>query len=205
MRIRALLASWRGWAGDLNGEVWSDEELLGYLAEGQDEAAMRRVWIVDADTPEVCNYTVHSGEPLIPIHRSILRPRTVALDSARIQLPHVYAQDMAPIEGWEGHAGTPTKWISNYSDQAIRLYPIPVQDDHIHLNVWRLPIRQLELDGEVEVKRVWERRLLHWVTYRAFLKPGPKTFDPSRAMTGLSEFEATFGGPRDRVWERLDG
>lgn len=205
MQVSALLAGWRGWASDSGKQFWSDEELLAYLTEGQDEAAKRRIWIIDGETPAVCRYPVRSGEPLIPLHRAILRPRSVTLRSTGKQLALAYAGDMNPIAGWEAIAGTPEKWIPNYSDGALRLYPIPVQDDELGLTVWRLPILPLTMDGELEVRRVWERHVLHWVTYRAYLKPGPNTYAPPRAMGGLAEFEATFGPPRERVWERMDG
>jgi hypothetical protein len=193
MTPRDIIGLWRLRYGDaVEPFYWSDAELLGYVAEGQTVGASRMAFITDQSS-EACFCPVFSGDPLLERHPAVLRIMVATMMSSRRRLMFTTTDKLdAQNPNWADVAATPELIIPRFDDAYARLYPIPVQDDSVHLTVRRLPIEEVVLDGELELRPHWHPFIERWVTHRALSRPGER-YDGARAIEAKSLFEDIFG------------
>lgn len=196
MTPRQIIDLWRLRYGDAGR--WSDDELMGYVAEAQMTAARRDAFITDQSS-EACICPVFAGDPLVERHPAVLRVKSARLRSSRVGLEFTTPEKMDVEDPhWRKVVAGPTRLIVRWDDDHMRLFGIPPQDDLALLVVYRLPIEEVALDAELEIKRQWHQHLTQWVTYRALSKPGPG-YDGARAIEAKALFEDAFGV------EKIDG
>ncbi|MFA5387503.1 MAG: DUF6682 family protein [Candidatus Paceibacterota bacterium] len=178
--------------------LWSDDDLIEYADDAQNEACRRGRLLVDSTTADTCQIAVLAGT-----HTYALDARVIRVNRARLSgesRPLGFRQmrkldDLSP--GWEDWSGTPEVILPDWQEGSIRLVPSPDSAGTLNLTVVRLPLATInDPDDAFEVRDEHLRNLRHWIVYRAFLKRDSETYDPERAAQALALFEREFGPPQ---------
>ena len=185
---------------------WSDAALLVWLAEAEEEAAVRSNLIHESELPEVCIVPLTPG-----VSRYALHPKVTEITAIRhyrvpypFDNPHTLHDGIAlktPTEldqecpGWR-HDNPHARHFhwAIHEDKALRLVGAPRAPGTLRLECYRLPLVPLETPfDEPEIGEPHHRHLIQWVLHRAYLRPDSETYDPGRSERALAEFERHFG------------
>ena len=179
---------------------WSDTEVAVYRNEAVREYR-RRIPLIDDSTPEVCQIAVTATQATY-----LVDSRVVLINRAKLALE---TEPLAPYErgeldycrrGWEAETGTPEGYLDDIL--TIRFVPIPVVSDTLYLVVGRLPLEDLELDGEPEIPPHDHLVLVDWMAHLAYVKQDVDTRDDQKAKSWEASFTSKVG---PRLASRGDG
>lgn len=218
MTLRELIEIFRHEVDDL-GEpyLWSDDELIEYANDAENEACRRARLLIDSTTAEICQIVVDADTGLYALDERVIFVRRAKLASRSLTLARASLRDVdAYVPGWEAHTGTVTSFITDADTGMLRLYPVPRAADTLNLTVVRLPLVELNsLDDSFEIHARYQRNLRHWLKYRAYSKQDAETRDGKKAAEGLALFEQEFGKAstaideewisREQGYDRWDG
>ena len=201
--------------------LWSDEEIIEFADDAENEAAERASLLRDTTTAAICEVDVVAGTAAYLLDARILRVERAKLDlgTVPLSLSSTAAMDrgagVTPRDwrtqslswqsggagaGWEQRTGTPALALIDREGSAwkLRLVPIPVVDDTLRLHVIRTPLVPMSTsDGSPEIPVRLHIRLLDWMVHRAYSKQDAETFDQAKADKAETDFTRTFG-------ERID-
>jgi hypothetical protein len=197
MKVSDLIADFRDEADDTKKpQLWSDARLLRYADDAQREAARRARLFLDSDTPAITRVRIRAGTSV-----GALDPRVIYVRRSRVQgedcmLVPTYRRDMDFCIGWEQESGTPSRIIRDWGSQRVKVYPMPVVDTTLVLQVIREPLATLEsLDDELEIPARYQRGLVDWMLFRAYSKrdAGGDAAENKLALYYDARFTAEFG------------
>lgn len=197
MTTSELIDAFRTTADDrIDPYLWSDAEIVGYLADAESEACIRSRLLVDETTPTVA-VTGIATAAWVNLHPSVfdvVRARLASDPDAPLTQCPPNALD-AQWPGWETQTGTPTRYY--VLGGRLRLIPQPTAaSDTLYLSVYRtplVPLSESDPQGEPEIAEPHHARLLDWALHRAWLKRDVETFDPLRAELHRQMFLDHFG------------
>ncbi|HUB92172.1 MAG TPA: hypothetical protein VMA74_20780 [Dyella sp.] len=182
--------------------LWSDEQINRYLNNAVREACLRARLLKDdhLSKPELCRYTVAPGNTVIRLRPEVLVARSGHLGSERQKLWMVTAESMDRIyPQWEADVSCPGQagyGIMDLSQKTIRLFPVPLAPDVLHLRVWRQPLESEEMRRDTDrpvIQLPDFEELKHWAVYECYqTREGEENLD-TRAATHLATFEQRFG------------
>ena len=150
---------------DLDDEVedylWSDEDFYRYLDEAQQEFAR----LTDKLRPAPLTIPVVAGDPFITIPDYVEKIRELRLTStlrplAKRNYNELYDDSIANLYGeelldWKTSVGTPTHYVADERQDAVRLVPQPIADDAVTLTFIGVP--SIFIEDEDAVLTVTER------------------------------------------------
>lgn len=199
MTLEDLIAQFRIDASDTQAApLWSDEELVLWFKEAQEEAALRANLLYDDSTPEVCEIDFAANPGSLPLHEAVyeIEHAHVALDSDPSRVIHLTQKDRLELtrndRDWRIRTGEPRFFVQD--EGRLRLVPTPTEAGTVHLEAYRLPITPVvDVDSPLEIAVPHRRFLVEWVLYRAFSKPDADGLDPKRAAEAEAKFTAKFG------------
>lgn len=197
MNRSALLAAYRADARDLADPYLADDaDVITFLNEAQDEAALRARLIFDNYTTAVTTIAVKAGTRSYPLHESVFEIAHAELADESGYITRVYQTSREKLThdypDWRHRTERPRVLI--HDDNRIELGLNPDRDYTLTLEVYRLPLATLDLDTSVpEIAGAHHRKLVLWALYRAFGRPDADLFDPKKSGQALAEFEAYFG------------
>lgn len=216
MTLAQLIASFREVADDLGAPpLWSDTALTFWANEAQHEAARRARLFLDSSTDATCKITITAGTASYPVDSRVIFVRRAKLESLTIPLSKINLRDMDTVyPGWESSAdSTPGHWMPT-GDHEITLYPTPIANDVLRLQVIREPLEDMapaidNVDPDPDVPAVdpeipsrMQFRLVDWMLYRALMvRDKEEKYDPKSAKEYLASFEAEFGKPSSAIDE----
>lgn len=158
-------------SGDSSDSLWTDAEILDWLAEAQRELCERVDILFDATTYEL---TTADGDDLYALDDNILKIRRGKVAGGRT-LEAVSVEELLrryqptsfelTVTDWEGMQGEPDYIVMDYESGYVKLVPEPVGIETIELHVYRLPI-----DDTMEIPNKHRRELLHKVKHLAYMK-----------------------------------
>lgn len=199
MTLEQLIARFRIAADDLvTPYLWEPEWLAMWFSEAQDEAALRKRLLLDDYTPAVTQIAVTADVGSYTLHPKVYE--IVRMDftptgsdrSTRLYLTTRENLDRDDCD-WRSRPAGDVRWAMQ-TDTRLRLGPVPSSDGVLHLEAYRLPLKQLVNDNDKpEIHEAHHIHLVQWVLYRAFSKPDADANDPGRAAVALAEFERYFG------------
>lgn len=205
----ALLAEYRRRADD-NAEPphTSDDAVLAMLSEGEREACMREVAIFDCDTAETCEYTVVVGTTSVALDPRVLRVDHASFTPAgatrgcRIDLTGIDA--IRDAQDGNGIVTSSRPSLAAHSARStLTLYPGPSTGGTLRLDVYRLPLYDLESgNDEPEIPLEHHFGLVDWVLYRVYSTKDSELEDPARAQVALRDFTERFGERRTADTQR---
>lgn len=217
MDLAALKTAARSRLDDpLDGdELWTDDELTGFINEAINEACIRARLNLDSSTPEVTKLDVVAGKATYTLHESIFVIERGYLETSQQVLGKIGFQDLDERSHvWPRDQGRSIYFLTDldsYTDagnlsQQLQLYPIPETTETLSLTVYRLPLYPLCTDGdEPEIPPQHHPYLIDWVCHKAYLKQDADTLDIDKALSYETKFERRFGMPvdaRKQEWQR---
>lgn len=207
MEASALLAEYRRRADD-NAEPphTSDASVLAMLAEAEREACLRNHAIFDRDTAEIVTIAVAADAASVPLDPRILRIdhatfTPAAGRAAPLELAGIDAI-RARQDGGTYLSARPSL-AAHASRTTLVLHPAPTAAGTLHLDVYRLPLSDIEDGGdEPEIGIELHDGLVDWVLYRVYSTKDSELEDPARAQTALRDFTDRFGERRSADAQR---
>jgi hypothetical protein len=207
MTLADLIARYRSDSTDTAiPYLCTDEEVTGFLNEGEEEAALRANLIFDATTADVCVIAVTAGTAVYPLHESVFQVTKATFtptgDTCPIPLglsDRVEQDRIRP--NWRTTSEPPQVLIVD--DTSVQIACLPDTDGTLNLEVYRAPLTLMAATDDVpEIGRAHHRHLVLWALYRAYIKPDTEINDPGRAGKALAEFTRQFGERPDAAMRR---
>ena len=203
MVVSELISTFRRDAGDTTAPYFfTDEDVIAWLNEAEDEACERARLIFEGADPSVCEAHVDAGSRFAPLHASvfeILSAQWVSEDTGEARpLRKVSRMDekVTALFGVNNtDSGTPEMVV--HDEGMLTLWPTPSAGGHVWLQCYRRPLLPLlPVDTEErspEIHAAHHKYLVQYVLHRAFAVPDADAFDPSRSEKALRIFERRFG------------
>lgn len=187
--------------------LWSDDELLEYANDAQNEACRRGRLLVDATTPAICQITMVANTAAYTLDPRVIRVNRAKVDGEAVPLAFCMTRDLdARFPGWEDWSETPRIIVPDWETNKVRLVGTPDAGGTLNLQVVRLPlVDMMDIDDEPEIRPEYQRNLRHWIKHRAYLKRDSETYDPKKAAECEARFVAEFGPARpayDELWQQ---
>lgn len=200
-----MLTEFRNQVADTEGPyLWSDDEVLGYLISAQDTFVAKLGGIADSRTAAIVDIDVVTDEPYAEHSPYILRIMSGKLVTAKTVVSFVNQSDLAFIVnndyGVQSTAalddddtGVVTTGIMGLTNNQIRWYKVPADDDTCRLSVFRLPYPRMtgwqNTDTQLEINEQYHRSLLLEMKHMAYSKQDAETYDKDAAEKNEAAFE----------------
>lgn len=201
-----LLAEYRRRADDgVEPYQLEDAQVYSFLSEGEREACLRGAPIFDASTAEVMTYAVIADQATITLDGRVLRVDHVQFESSAGGQPRTLCftgmdeiRSRCPVT-----SAVRPDYACHESRTSLRLYPAPTVAGTLTLDVYRLPLLDIE-DGtdEPEIPLELHDGLVDWVLYRLYSTKDSENEDPARAQVALRDFTERFGERRTAAAQR---
>lgn len=213
MDLRDLMTLFRQEADDLaEPYLWSDDELIDYANDAEQEACRRARLLVDSSTAAVTQIAVVAGTALYELDERVLFVRRARF-AGHLPLLRKNMQDMEDHDPYwqDAAADQPSAFVPDYDTGKLLLWPTPTENDTLYLTVVRAPLADMNDPSDTpEIASRWHRSLRFWMLYRAYGKQDAEANDPKKAATALALFEQEFGQKSsaiDEAWiarEQMD-
>jgi hypothetical protein len=196
MTTQTLINDFRLDADDLaSPPLWSDAYLTRVLNEAQTEAARRSRLLVDATTTAICQIPVTGGTAPIStydIDGRVIFLLRVKLGSQIQPLRKMSVRDMDErYPDWENaQPDTPIFWIPDIEDHKVRIWPTPVDDDTLNLQVVREPLAPMSLASTGTQQPIAGITLSGSTATVVLVNPDPNLFDQGNVtISGADQTE----------------
>lgn len=190
--------------------LWSDTEILLYLADAQDMFVRLTGGIADVTVPagsvgspatRLADLALTAGDPYSAMSPYILRVRSARLITAardidvanEADLQNVMIKDYGWVKGLtldDTDTGNVTHGVLGIRDNFVRWVRVPVENDTCRLNIRRLPFPRL--DGEdgppLEIGEEHHIHLIKWMKHMAYSKEDAETYDKALAEANEAAF-----------------
>lgn len=203
MEASALLAEYRRRADDNAAQPFvEDAQVFSMLAEAERESCMRDHPLFDCDTAEIVEYAVEADATSVTLDERVLRvdhatfTPTGSTQSCRVELTGIDA--IRELQDGRVVTCSRPSLIAHTAKRTLTLYPAPSAGGTLRLDVYRLPLFDIEAGtDEPEIPPELHMGLVDWVLYRVYSTKDSDLEDPSRAQNALAEFTARFGERRN--------
>ena len=190
---------------DADDPLWSTLEVYSYLDEAQKEFARKTDYFSDASTVAITQVSVTADDPWVSIDPRVTKIRAARLSSTGSKIwPVTFAQmedqpntvdtygspfNFGNNYNWMTAQGTPRFMVMDMEKDKARLASIPVADDTIELQVYRLPLNDITEDSvSLEVTETdYQRKLIPYMKYLAYSKNDVDTFEQDLADRAKAE------------------
>lgn len=193
MTVAELIAEFRKRTDDTESPyLFSDDDLITWFAQAEEEAALRADLLPDSDTVNVT-----AGNPVVTIPDGVRHIEYAELrtDSMGYVMAQRTAQELdRTVLNWRTRTDLPREFVHNQSGK-ILLSALPDRDYTLFIDFYRTPDPVTELTDTPEIPTEHHLSLVHWVEYRAYSVPEAEIFDPARSANGEKEFTRYFGRP----------
>jgi len=173
--------------------LWSDEELTSYANQRINKICEEVPAIRDDSTAAICTIPMTSG-----INTYTTDPRIIYIIEARLSseiwpLGRMSYQELLSFQStWRSISNTPRSFITDFELDKILLYPNPIINDTLKLNVIRYPLIPLDyLRAESTTPEIPVRLhelLVPGITSLAYRKADAETEDLARAASDEKEW-----------------
>ncbi len=186
--------------------LWTDDELIEYAVDAQNEACRRGRLLLDSTTVSVTQIALTAAAGgVYALDPRVIRINRVKLAGDDRPIAPIMVRDLdLQLPGWEDWVEHPTLWVPDWESGKIRFVGAPDGNYTANLQVVRLPMKDLAtLDDAFEIRAEHQRSLRHWIMHRAYLKRDSETYDPKKALECEARFVAEFGPARpayDEQW-----
>jgi len=209
MTLPELIAAARVALDDPNDGVdsrdllWSDDELVRYANEAQNEAA-RRAYLLFDDETSVTRVAINSTGNRFPVDDRVFRivdarivgsifPKLINANENRLD---------EIIPRWGTSTGEPRRWVNRGSQ--ILLDKIPSQSGTLQLEAYILPTPMVLGANEViDIPLVHHEGLVYWIKKMAYDKDDAEVNSPEKAAKASNAFTSRFGSRRSAANEQV--
>ena len=208
MALENLIRRFRVLAQDTEQPLlWSDEAVIEWLNDAQAQACVRGRLIREDENPAVCQIALTPGQHTYPLHASVyelinLRIKGSGAESSRSMAIKSREWLDANVRDWRD-MDRPSQWLIQ-DDTTLRVVGAIKAGDVLHLECYRLPIKQLANDiDKPEIHAAHHVHLIQWALHKAFSVPDADGFDAARSAAAEAEFTAYFGPMPDSDMRRI--
>ena len=202
MTLEDLIRRFRVLAQDTEQPfLWSDEAVIDWLNDAQAQACVRGRLIREDDNPAVCQIALTPGQHTYPLHASVyelinLRIKGSGTEPSRPMAIKSREWLDANVRDWRD-MDRPSQWLIQ-DDTTLRVVGAIQAGDVLHLECYRLPLKQLANDTDKpEIHAAHHEHLIQWALHKAFSVPDAEAIDPTRAATAEAAFTRYFGPSPD--------
>ena len=207
MTLENLIRRFRVLAQDTEQPfLWSDEAVIEWLNDAQAQACVRGRLIREDENPAVCQIALTPGQHTYPLHASVyelinLRIKGSGAESSRSMAIKSREWLDANVRDWRD-MDRPSQWLIQ-DDTTLRVVGAIQAGDVLHLECYRLPLKQLANDmDKPEIHAAHHVHLIQWALHKAFSVPDADGFDAARSAAAEAEFTAYFGPMPDSDMRR---
>lgn len=190
--------------------LWTDDELLLYAVDAQDQFVRALGGISDMTVPaadvgspaaRLADLEVAAGDPWALISPYVLRVRSARLVTAKVDIPMISEADMAVVPvrdyGWtrgmaldDSDTGDVRFGVLGLRDNYVRWIRVPVEADTCRLHVYRLPYPRIAAqESALEIGEEHHIHLVKWMKHMAYSKEDAETYDKGLADKNKALFE----------------
>ena len=199
MELTDIIAEFRRRADDAAAQPFYDDDAIAkWASEAEREACIRARLLFDDSTADVTQYAIAIGQAIVQLHPSIdvIASASFTPDgSTRVQQMDLVGIDYVKEQcDWSTRTSNRPCHLVHLDRGQARIWPTPSIAGTLNLEVYRLPLYDLEDDGdEPEIDSDHHEGLLDWVLFRAYSVKDGELGDPSRASAALADFTDRFG------------
>ncbi|WP_158892402.1 MULTISPECIES: hypothetical protein [unclassified Pseudomonas] len=188
MLVAELIRNWREDEKDDRAPYfWSDRQLLRWLNEAYRQYAIKGQHLLDSSAP-FTTYNLEAGVDRLPLDKRVLQ--VLQASTPHTDRLELLGAGALPILGRQV-LGHPCKLEVNSDANEIRLYPAPAMDTVLQLLVVRLPLKPLDLAGELCDVALEDIDLLHhYLNFKAYAVQDAETINPQKSADGEARFLA---------------
>jgi hypothetical protein len=175
--------------------LWSDEELTSYANQRINKICEEVPAIRDDSTVGICTIPVTAG-----LNTYATDPRIIYIVEARLNsevwpLGRMGYQELISFQStWRSVSNTPRSFITDFELDRILLYPKPIVNDTLYLNVIRYPLEPLDyLRASTMIPEIPARLhelLIPGITAQAYRKADAETENLVRSKEDEKEWLA---------------
>ena len=198
MTLEDLIRRFRVLAQDTEQPfLWSDEAVMDWLNDAHAQACIRGRLIREDENPAVCQIALAPGQHTCPLHASVyelinLRIKGSGTEPSRPMSIKSREWLDANVCDWRD-MDEPSPWLIQ-DDTTLRVVGAIQAGDVLHLECYRLPLKQLANDmDKPEIHAAHHVHLIQWALHKAFSVPDADGFDAARSAAAEAEFTAYFG------------
>lgn len=206
MNLEEAIAQFRVDADDLvEAYLASDVQVTAWLAEAQEEAAIRANLLFESSNTNICDIAVTAGTMAYTLSQSVAfityaQFTPTGSDTATVLgLTDRFAMDR-DRPGWRQLTDQPQYLVIDQT--SVQLGCKPSTDGTLHIECYRLPTTTLADTEEFEIGSQHHRHLVQWALYKCYSRPQADIHDPKRADKALAEFTRQFGNRPDAGMRR---
>jgi len=185
--------------------LWNTLEVYHYLDESQKQFARKTDYFSDASTAEIAQVAITADDPWVALDPRVTKIRIAQLLSTGHKVtPVTFAQmedqpntidtygspfNFTTTYRWQQAVGTPRFLVTDMEQNKGRLASIPVIDDTLELQVYRLPLKDITEDSasfEI-IETEYQRGLILYMKYLAYSKNDVDTFEQDLADRAKGE------------------
>ena len=187
-----FIAEYRRRSQDLAEPYFCDDaEVMGFVSEAQDEAAIRSRLIVAEE-----EIGIEPGESRYPIPDGMFDIESAELVDTAGRCYQITAETAGDLDiltpGWRRKQERPEYFV--LEDKTIRIGSVPDAAYTLRLFGHMTPRNRIEsADDTPEIHAANHSGLIAWVMFRAFSKIDADLFDPQRAAIEEARFTQQFG------------
>ena len=197
MTLEELIQRFRVLANDrANPPFWTDEEIAGWLSDGQAQACIRGRLLREDANPAVCVIALAPGQHTYLLHKTVyelIDVRYVPMAGkprALFRVTREWLDNERP--DWREDEYEPRYVIQD--ERSIRVVGKINTGDAIRIECYRLPMKALESDADKpEIHEAHHVHLIQWALKVAFSVVDADAFDPQRSEKAEAEFTRYFG------------
>ena len=200
MNVEELVAQFRVDADDeLAPFLWTEQAVITWLNEAEEEAVLRGRLLFDAVTPAICQLPATADRATYPLHKllyEIAHLRFKFNGDIRSEPVHLITRnELDRIRpDWRNETDDQPIRYAIQDEKTLQLVPTPRRPGVLHIEGYRFPLKPLTDGAQTpEINTSHHRLLVHWALHRAFSKPDAETFDQVRADRSEKDFTRYFG------------
>lgn len=186
------------------GRLWSDPTLVRYINDGQNQFAVKTLFLRDETTPAITQLTLVEGQEVYP-----LDPRVVAVLGARTDRIHLSRTTYGGLLSNAGDLtigglrrgpcanGQPVRFYTDRETGKLGVWPAPDASwagKVLTLRVARKPLKPLlaaDLKAVPEIPEEYQLDILEWAAWRALRNHDVDGENMAKANSHKKRFEDT--------------
>jgi len=187
--------------GSSDDLLWTDDEILQFLSDGERAAAAGHRRLIHDTTPAVAEIAVVSGSSFYTIHDKIIEFTDIALyDDAGVtchrQLRITTRGELDDFRpGWQHETVTGQPEFAVHDDTGIVLYPTPDDDYTLKCGVFRYPLECITQGSSPEISEQHHDDLVTYAMYKAYSVNENDKNALQLSAKYQQQFERIYGSP----------
>lgn len=180
------------------GVLWTDEDIITYANNGEQEICKRALALKDTTTAAVSEITLIDGQGLYSIDPRVLFVQRASVRGQYSKLRRIDLEKLDTILGWESKTGIPTYFSTDFQDGSMLVMPTPVTGsgagEVIDMVVLRLPLATMvNLTDTPEINESYHQSIVDWVCFEAYSKNDADSDSADKAQKYYGLFESAIG------------